>query len=87
MSYANVGMRHPVWAPLSEHTDGVVIKDSQEVFRNAVKYLHIVIDPKIVFMIIALTFFLLDVAVRKFKWKWPHEIIRDKRKTKAMKAK
>ena len=22
MSYANVGMRHPVWAPLSGHTDG-----------------------------------------------------------------
>ena len=22
MSYANVGMRHPVWAPLNSHTDG-----------------------------------------------------------------
>ena len=22
MSYANVGMRHPVWAPLQSHTEG-----------------------------------------------------------------
>ena len=28
-------------------------------------------------MILALICFLLDVAVRKFKFKWPHEIIRD----------
>ena len=74
-------------ASLSKHTDGVVITDAQEVFRNAVKYLHIIIDPKIVFMIIAVVLFLLDIAVRKFKWKWPHEIIRDKKKTQTLKTK
>ena len=73
-------------ALLAEHSDGVVIEDAQDVFRNAVKYLHIIIDPKIAFMIIAMVCFLLDIAVRKFKWKWPHEIIRDRKKTKAMKS-
>ncbi len=36
------------------------------------------------FIIISLIFFLLDVAVRKFKWKWPHEVIRDRKARKAM---
>ena len=33
----------------------------------------------------ALVLFLLDIAARKFKWKWPHEIIRDSKKTRALK--
>ena len=42
-------------------------------------------DPRYLFMILALVLFLTDVAVRKFKFKWPHEIVRafrDKRKDK-----
>ena len=54
-----------------------------QVFENAAKYIHNVIDPKIVFMILSIVLFLIDIAARKFKWKWPHEIIRDKR-NKAM---
>lgn len=33
-------------------------------------------DPRYVFAIIAISLFLLDVAVRKFKFRWPHEIIK-----------
>ena len=33
----------------------------------------------ITFIISVIALFLLDIAVRKFKWKWPHEIIRDKK--------
>ena len=58
---------------------GQVITDPWQVFENAVKYIHHVIDPRIVLIIIALVLFLLDVAVRKFKWKWPHELIHEKR--------
>ena len=53
---------------------------AKDVFDNAVKYLHIIIDPRIVFAIIIGVAFLLDIAARKFKWKWPHEIIRDRRR-------
>jgi hypothetical protein len=58
---------------------GSEITDPWQVFENAVKSLHKVVDPRLVFLIISLIFFLLDIAVRKFKWKWPHEIIRDRR--------
>ena len=64
---------------LSEDTNGVVVKDPIEIFENAVEYLHIVIDPRILFAIIIIVCFLIDIAVRKFKWKWPHEIIREKK--------
>ena len=34
-------------------------------------------DPRILFIIISIVLFLLDIAVRKFKFKWPHELIKD----------
>ena len=86
-AFADKAAAEELAASLAKNSDGVVITDAQEVFRNAVKYLHIVIDPKILFMIISVVLFLLDIAVRKFKWKWPHEIIRDRNKTKSMKTK
>jgi len=42
-------------------------------------------DPRFVFIIVALALFLLDIAVRKFKFKWPHEIIRDRKAKKLLK--
>ena len=42
-------------------------------------------NPTLVFMIIALVLFLLDVAVRKFKFKWPHEIVQAWKEKKASK--
>ena len=68
---------------LSMHTNGVMINDPLEVFDNVVKYLHIIIDPRTLFSIMIIVCFLLDIAVRKFKWKWPHEIIRDKKRQAA----
>ena len=53
--------------------------DEYQVFENAVKYIHKVIDPRLPLIIISLALFLLDVAVRKFKWKWPHELIHEKK--------
>ena len=56
--------------------EGCVVKESSEVLANVLKYLKIVVNPRIAFIIIALIAFLLDIAVRKFKFKWPHEIIK-----------
>ena len=64
---------------ISEISDGIMIEEPSEVFDNVVKYIHNVINPKVTFVILALVLFLLDIAARKFKWKWPHEIIREKR--------
>ena len=71
-------------ASLSESTDGVVITDPLQVFDNAVDYLHIIIDPRIPFAIMIMVCFLIDIAARKFKWKRPHEIIRDRKRKAAM---
>ena len=64
---------------LAERGGGYVLTDPLEVFENAVEYLHVVIDPRIVFAILIIVLLLLDIAARKFKWKWLHEIIRDKK--------
>lgn len=66
-------------AELAAQGDGFVLTESHEVFENVVKSIHKVIDPRIVFIIIALVAFLLDVAVRKFKFKWLHEIIAERK--------
>ena len=71
-------------AELAEDGEGLVITEAREVLENALKYLHKVVDPRILFMIISLVAFLLDIAVRKFKFKWPHEIIRDRKARQAM---
>jgi len=65
---------------LANVSDGVVLEDPLEVFDNAVEYLHFVIDPRVPFAILIIVLFLLDIAARKFKWKWIHEIIRDKKR-------
>lgn len=54
-----------------DHTDPV------EVFENFVTSIEKVYDPRTLFAILAIILFLLDIAVRKFKFKWPHELIRE----------
>ena len=66
---------------------GYVIEDPWQVYEHLEKYIHITIDPRIPFAIALLVLFLLDIAVRKFKWKWPHEIIRDNKAKKAINEK
>ena len=67
---------------LADGGRGNVVTDPWEIYDSAALYIHKVIDPMIPFIISVIALFLLDIAVRKFKWKWPHEIIRD-RKAKA----
>ncbi|MBE5742033.1 MAG: VWA domain-containing protein [Clostridiales bacterium] len=44
-------------------------------------------DPRILFIIISIVLFLLDIAVRKFKFKWPHELIKDYKYRKGLENK
>lgn len=84
----NAFMDRDVAKALSEQlaTDGrgVIIEEPYQVYENAAKVRHVDIDPRIPMMIALLVLFLLDIAVRKFKWKWPHELIRDRKAKKAM---
>lgn len=58
--------------------------EGDTVFDNFDKEIHKVYDPRVLFMILSIIFFLLDIAVRKFKFKWPHEIIRDYKERKKL---
>ena len=73
---------------LAEGGKGVVIdkENPWQVYENAANFLHEVIDPTLAFTITIICLFLLDIAVRKFKWKWIHEIIRDKHAKKEMES-
>ena len=56
---------------------GDMLDDAEEIYYEIAKMLKRTYDPRIPFMIVTLCFFLLDIAVRKFKFKWPHELIRE----------
>lgn len=64
---------------LAERGNGAMIADLEnpwEIFEGFITDIDKVYDPRFVFMIMAIVLFLLDIAVRKFKFKWPHELIR-----------
>lgn len=65
---------------------GIVITDSAEVFDSFSQYIKKVIDPRVLFLILSIVLVLLDIAARKFKFKWPHEIIRERKMKKANEA-
>lgn len=70
---------------IADKGKGVRVENSQDfsvIFETFITGFARSFDPRIVFMIIAITAFLLDVAVRKFKFKWPHEIVRDYKEKK-----
>ena len=61
---------------LAAGSRGNVITDPDnptEIFRDFVLTLAASYDPRYLFMILAIILFLLDIIVRKFKFKWPHE--------------
>ena len=77
----NVGVR-----PTVDDGRGVTVNDPVEVFQSFAKTLHREFDPRILFLILVIVLFLLDIAVRKFKFKWPHELIREHKQKKADKV-
>ena len=52
------------------------LEDTAEIFAGFITAIDKMFDPRYLFIIIAIVLFLLDIAVRKFKFKWPHELIR-----------
>jgi hypothetical protein len=73
-------------ALLAKNGRGELISDAWQVYDNVAQFLHEVIDPRLPFIIAVIVLLLLDIAVRKFKWKWPHEIIHERKAKQAMAA-
>ncbi len=53
------------------------IEDRFDIFEGIEVTLGRQFDPTMLFMITAMVLFLLDIVVRKFKFKWPHELYRE----------
>ena len=70
---------------IADRANGSLIAEDDPggVFRRFITSLHRTYDPRLAFMIAAMILFLGDIAVRKFKFKWPHEIIREHKAKKA----
>ncbi len=71
-------------ASLAAGGGGAVIEDPVQVFSSFTETLAKTWDPTLTFLIIAAVCILIDIAVRKFKFKWLHEIIRDRRAMKEL---
>ena len=72
---------------LAERGNGALLETEEagKIFEDFSRGMQKTYNPTLVFMIIALVLFLLDVAVRKFKFKWPHEIVQAWKEKKASK--
>lgn len=62
------------------------LEDTSSLFKTFVTSTTKTYDPRWLFAIIIIVAFLLDIAVRKFKFKWIHELIRDYKIKKAEKT-
>lgn len=58
---------------------GVAVENYWEVFEGFEEIIHRQVEPRLWIVLVALCLFLLDIAVRKFKFKWIHEIIRERK--------
>lgn len=67
---------------LAESGRGTCASEAFEVFRSFSKTIKKEFDPRLLFAVLAIVLFLLDVAVRKFKFKWLHEIVKEYRAQK-----
>lgn len=71
---------------LAHRGDGQFIESEEEltrVFDTFVTALSRSFDPRWLFMGLAIGLFLLDIAARKFKFKWIHEIVRERKAKRA----
>lgn len=66
---------------------GIAVEYAIDIFDAFDKYIHIVVDPRIGMLIATIILVLLDIAVRKFKFKWPHELVKEYKEKRAEKAK
>ena len=62
---------------ISEDGRGKLIDDPALAFDGFAPTIKYKYDPRIILLITAIVLVLIDIAVRKFKFKWPHELIRE----------
>lgn len=58
------------------------LDDPVEIFKGFSTDIDMGYDPKLLFIVLTIILFLAEIAIRKFKFKWPHELIREYRAKK-----
>ncbi len=71
---------------LATRGNGVVAEDVEDVFASFKSYLEREFNPTILFCVLIAVMFLLDIAVRKFKFKWIHEMVRNAKRKREQKG-
>ena len=66
---------------LTKNGKGKLYTFEDDVFAHEIIYDDLTYNPQLGLVILALILFLLDICVRKFNWKWPHEIWGKNKKT------
>lgn len=72
---------------LAEDGGGKQVEDAWKVYDSFVRSVHKEYDPRLPIAIAVIVLFLLDVAVRKFKFKWLHEIIAERKEKRLSREK
>lgn len=85
--FADASDREEFLTNLADSGKGNLINEVSEVFGDFEVVIHKTFDPRLTFIIIAIVLFLLDVAVRKFKFKWIHELVAEHNEKKGSKKK
>lgn len=69
---------------IADNGNGTVVAEDNPwgIFESFVTLLHRTYDPRLIFIIIAMVLFLGDIAIRKFKFKWIHELVREHKEKK-----
>jgi Ca-activated chloride channel homolog len=67
---------------IAEPGNGKILYTNDLVFSNEVQVIINDFDPKFVYLAMMMSLFLLDIFARKFKFKWPHELMRQYREIK-----
>lgn len=67
---------------LANRGGGRVVDDPIDAFMGFKDKLLMKYDPRVILIIASILLILIDIAVRKFKFKWIHEIIRERRAEK-----
>lgn len=75
-----------ILADIAVSGNGVVVSDPVDIFATFEPRIQRDYDPAMIFLIIAMVCILIDVAVRKFKFKWIHEIIRERKQNEQQNA-
>lgn len=86
VAFRDVEESRAFMAQLAEDGKGsaVAIDDPESVFGDFERTLDRTFDPTILLLVLIIVLFLGDIAVRKFQFKWLHEILRDRKLAKKL---